>query len=373
MFIVTTVSDSMPFFRGQLHKLKELFQITLVCSPGSQLNDMGELHDVSTQPLTMMREISIWEDVKSLWKLYQLFWKEKPTVVHGNTPKGALLSMITSFLARVPVRIYYVHGLRYQSVSGKKRQLLIFMEKFACYLATDIIAVSHGTRAQMQADKITRKPIQMIWNGSINGLDVDYFNPDIVEAAQVDEICGGDFVFGFVGRIVRDKGVEELIEAFLRILAHRVDIKLLMVGPFEENSDLKQETVCLLRNHPNIVYVGTQSDVRPYYKLMDTFVLPSYREGFGIVLIEAAAMGVITIVSDITGCNEVVLDGETGYLVKVKDVDSLHLRMQQLVEDSSSAAHMKDAARAHVLKRYRQDLVWQYSQEKYKEIIEKYV
>lgn len=372
-FIVTTVSVSMPFFKGQINVLNELFSVNLVSSPGSHLTDMGEAHSVPIHPIPMMREISIWKDFKSLFSLYKLFKAEKPTVVHGNTPKGSLLAMLGSWLANVPVRIYYVHGLRYQSITGKKRKLLIFMEKLACYFATDIIAVSHGTRRQMQLDKITSKKIQIIWNGSINGIDLNFFDPRIVEPAKETRIQAEDFVFGFVGRLVKDKGLEELVEAFLKVLEERPRIKLLIIGAFEEIIDLKPTIVDLIKNHPNIVYVGRQNDVRPFYRLMDAFVLPSYREGFGIVLIEAAAMQVLSIVSDISGCNEVVLDGETGLLVKVKSVDALREKMLQITDNPEATLRMREACRTKVEERYKQASVWAASKRMYQEIVESHV
>ncbi|HIC8756000.1 glycosyltransferase family 4 protein [Elizabethkingia anophelis] len=372
-FIVTTVSDSLPFFKGQLNILKEIFSVSLVSNPGTHLDEMSQEYKVDKFPVKMEREISPWNDLKSLFSLYKLFQREKPTVVHGNTPKASLLSMIAARLAGVPVRIYYVHGLRYQSIVGKKKRLLMLMEKVSCYFATDIIAVSKGTQEELKSDNITSKEIELIWNGSINGIDTAYFNPDKVDKAQIERITEKDFVFGFVGRIVKDKGIEELVCAFLELLKDNKNIKLLILGDFEEDVNLSPEIVDKIYNHPNIVYVGRQKDVRPFFKAMDIFVLPSYREGFGMVLIEAGAMKIPSIVTNISGCNEVIINNKTGFLIESKNKKDLYSKMKYIIDNQDMINEIGENARISVEERYIQNKLWDITKETYLKILNKYV
>lgn len=372
-FIITTVSDSLPFFKGQLNVLKKDFTVSLVSSPGVHLEEMGQEYDVSKFPIKMEREISLLKDLKSFFKLLVLFLKEKPKLVHANTPKASLLAIIAAWFSRVPARVYYVHGLRYQSILGKKKILLMLMERMTCWFATDVIAVSNGIKETLISDNITSKNIIIIGNGSINGIDTSYFNPDKVIEIKDDKLKPSDFVFGFVGRLVKDKGLEELILAFQKLSKTSKNIKLLIVGAFEENMTLSKEIIDTLYKNPNILYVGPQKDVRPFFKAMDVFVLPSYREGFGIVLIEAGAMKIPSITTDIAGCNEVIIDNKTGFLIKRKDVKDLFEKMKYVVENKHQIKMMKENARDSVHNRYSQDTVWKDAKETYLKIIKNHV
>ncbi|MDN3707765.1 glycosyltransferase family 4 protein [Myroides ceti] len=372
-FIITTVSDSLPFFKGQLNVLKKDFTVSLVSSPGVHLEEMGQEYDVSKFPIKMEREISLLKDLKSFFKLLVLFLKEKPKLVHANTPKASLLAIMAAWFSRVPARVYYVHGLRYQSILGKKKILLMLMERMTCWFATEVIAVSNGIKETLISDNITSKNIIIIGNGSINGIDTSYFNPDKVIEIKDDKLKPSDFVFGFVGRLVKDKGLEELILAFQKLSKTSKNIKLLIVGAFEENMTLSKEIIDTLYKNPNILYVGPQKDVRPFFKAMDVFVLPSYREGFGIVLIEAGAMKIPSITTDIAGCNEVIIDNKTGFLIKRKDVKDLFEKMKYVVENKQQIKMMKENARDRVHDRYSQDTVWKNAKETYLKIIKNHV
>ena len=207
MFITSTVPQFFLFFKGQINVLKNLFDITLVSSTGEQLDQIASIHKVDKCAIEIEREISILKDFKSLFSLITFFYKQKPFVVLANSPKASLLSIIAAYLTNVPHRIYYVHGLRYQTTKGFKRKLLIFMERITCLLATEVIAVSYGMKKILLEDKITRKDVSIIWNGSVNGVDTDFFNRDKVEDIYVKNISPNEFVFGFIGRIVKDKGI----------------------------------------------------------------------------------------------------------------------------------------------------------------------
>ncbi|MCY1496893.1 N,N'-diacetylbacillosaminyl-diphospho-undecaprenol alpha-1,3-N-acetylgalactosaminyltransferase [compost metagenome] len=373
--IVTTVSDSLPFFKGQLNVLKESFEIELVSSSGPHLDEMCALHAVAGHQIEMNREISIFADFMSLMKLTILFIKTKPFVVHGNTPKAGLLSMIAAWIARVPKRIYYVHGLRYHGESGTKKKILMQMEKISCVFATNVIAVSEGVKKVLTEDKVCKKEIQIIWNGSINGLDVAYFSPDIVDTSHVMDEFGienNNFVFGFIGRLVGDKGINELVSAFKKINATNTKTKLLLVGRFENDLDpLKAETLLEIQNNKNIIHAGFQKDVRPFFKAMNVFVFPSYREGFGIVLMEAGAMNVPAISSNIIGCNEIIRDNHNGFLIESRNENELSEKMKFCVGNPEILSNMAGQSRSLVLEKFEQQLLWKKSLEAYQDICKK--
>ncbi|MBP4141516.1 glycosyltransferase family 4 protein [Flavobacterium sp. P4023] len=372
-FIITTVSDSLPFFKGQIFVLKEFFDIELVSSPGIFLEQMSASHDVKGNAIPMKREISLWNDLISLFRLIFLFLKKRPEVVHGNTPKASLLSMIAAWITFVPVRIYYVHGLRYSGEFGNKKRMLMAMEKISCFFATDVIAVSQGVKEALVTDRICKKEINLIWNGSINGIDLNYFDSKIPTLKSIRSNYGikeDDFVYGFVGRLVGDKGINELVAAFKEVNLKNSNVKLLLVGSYENSLDpLEEETLEEINKNPNIITAGFQSDVRPFFMTMNIFTFPSYREGLCLVLMEAGAMNVPSISSDIVGCKEVIGDGINGILVESRNTKDLEEKMQLCISEPTKIKEMALLSRDFVKNKFEQKELWQKTLEKYKEIV----
>lgn len=371
--IVTTVSDSMPFFNGQINVLKKTFDIELVSSAGIHLDEMCLKHAVVGHRVKMKREISIWSDIQSLGKLIKLFYRIRPAVVHANTPKASLLSLIASYIVRVPHRIYYIHGLRYSGENGVKRKFLMKLEAVSCYLATDLIAVSEGLSHTIKEDRITSKPIKLIGHGGINGVDVDYFNPSLISNSEIKKqygILDTDFIYGFIGRLVGDKGINELIRAFSIISKENKNAKLLLVGQFENNLDpLDVATLEEIKSNSNILHVGFQKDVRPFLKTMNVFVFPSYREGLATVLMETGAMSVPAICSNISGCKEVVAHKENGFLINKKDEIALLETMRYCIENTEVLKNMAIKARSVVIEKFEQKQHWERSLKMYEEIV----
>lgn len=367
--IITTVPVSLFFFKGQVGVLKKEFDVEVVTGPGIGFEKFCETQKVKGHRITgMKREISLFSDIKSLIKLIKLFRKIKPEIIHGNTPKGGLLSMIAGWVTRVPHRIYCVHGLRYQGEIGLKRKLLMFLESVSCRMATEVFTVSFGVKEILAEDKIFKKNINVIWNGSVNGIDVTHFSPekvdetDLVKQFNFDD---NDLIFGFVGRLVKDKGVNELIQAFVEINKKWEDTKLLLVGDYEEADPVEQKTKEEIANNSDIIFAGWQTDIRPFLKMMDLFVFPSYREGFGVSLMEAAAMNVPAISSNITGCNEVIKDGYNGKLIQSKSIDDLKNAMEEFVEKPELIKQMANVSRQFVVDKYEQKKLWNKALEKY--------
>ena len=316
---VTTADISLEgLLKGQLHFLNQYFEVIGVASNTGKLQLVSEREGIRVVDISMHREISLWNDIKSLYALYRLFRREKPFIVHANTPKGSLLSMVAAWAARIHNRIYLVTGLRYQGATGKMRMVLKTMERLSCVFATVVIPEGHGVRKTLIKDNICKNPADVLHYGNINGIDTDYFSSNAVKISK-DEIRRqlgiehDDFVFVFIGRIVRDKGMHELVHAMKRLKGR--NIKLLLVGRFEEELDpLEKDDERYLNESNSVVYVGWQKDVRPYLKAADALVFPSYREGFPNVPLQAGAMQLASIVTDINGCNEIVVERETGLL-----------------------------------------------------------
>lgn len=370
LFIVTTVPMSLIFFKGQLQLLRDIFDVTLISTPDEELYKIASFNNVNSHGVSMKREISLFNDIVSLLKLIIFLKKNRPDIIHANTPKGSLLSLTASWILRVPQRIYYVHGLRYQGVNGVKKLLLMVMEKITCFFATEIIAVSQGVKKVLIKDKITKKNITVIWNGSVNGIDLEYFNPvipelnDIRKEYNIDEF---DFVFGYVGRLTGDKGINELIKAFSKINMNNQQSKLLLVGDFENHLDpLSEETIESIKSNRNIIHAGVQKDVRTYFKAMNILVFPSYREGFGIVLMEAAAMNVPAIASNIIGCNEIIEDNVNGFLIPSKNEIALYDKMKYSIENDLEVKKMANISRQTVCVKFEQKKLWDKTIEFYK-------
>lgn len=355
----------MIFFKGNLSFLNIYYDIYAISSEKKALMDFCVKEGIHFFYIPMKRSISLFRDLVCLFKFIYLFGKEKPKIVHGNTPKGSFLSMIASWIARVPVRIYMCHGLRYQGAHGKIRKLLMFMEKLSCSCATEVICVSKGVRDTLVKDKICKdQKAVVIGFGSASGIDLNYFSSHAVKEdismRQQLGISKDAFVFIFVGRIVEDKGINELVGAFSKLSKEIPNIDLILVGAEERDlNPISDVSLSEIKVNKHIHAVGRQSDVRPYLLAADTMVFPSYREGFGMVLIEAAAMGIPAISSDIIGCNEIIKDGVNGKLIPPRNEDALYREMKWFYEHKDSdVSQMKSKAREMVECRYEQKKVW---------------
>lgn len=372
--IVTTIPSSLGFFKGQIKILKKGFDVEVLSSGGKGLDTFCESEDVLGHVVEMEREISIFKDLRSFINMLRKLNELKPFCVHGNTPKGALISMMAAWFLRVPKRIYYIHGLRYEGTQGFKRNMLIFMEKLTCFFASDIFVVSNGILNTVKNEGITNKTINLIYNGSINGLDTKKYSLDAlagVPCVRREYNIPEDFmVLGFVGRLVNDKGVNNLVKVFSELNKKHTKIHLLLVGRIELTVDpISEWTQNEIKCNKNISYVGFQSDVRPFLKAMDVFVFPSFREGFGISLMEALAMEIPCVSSNITGCNEIIQDGINGFLVEPRNNEDLYTKIEVLIENQDIYKLMKINSRKSVVQRYEQNKLWDETLIKYNKVL----
>jgi glycosyltransferase involved in cell wall biosynthesis len=266
-------------------------------------------------------------------------------------------------------------GLIFPSKTGVMQQLLIKMDQLLCWAATHIYPEGNGVKNDLSHYGITSKPLQVLANGNVNGIDLDYFSQSQVTTAQKElvqqqsGIAPNDFVFIFVGRLVGDKGINELVSAFSKL--QTPNSKLILVGSFEAQLDpLQQETLHEIETNTNIISVGFQADVRPYFAISDCLVFPSYREGFPNVVMQAGAMGLPSIVTNINGCNEIIEEGVNGLIIPPKEIMALQNAMISLLEDKNVYKTLKNNARQMITSRYEQKLVWEALLEEYRRLLE---
>ena len=364
----STIPQSLSTFcKGVLRELSHEYEVVAISSPGDALDEVRTREGVRTIAVPMERHISLFKDLKSLWRMWRVLRAEKPDMIHSITPKAGLISMMAAWLAGVPVRVHMFTGLVWPTSTGLKRRILMATDWLTCACATHIIPEGEGVKADLLNHHITRKPLQVLGYGNIRGIDLDYFDPE----KFVDDRRHEDgFTFVFVGRIVRDKGINELIQAFDRLHREHPQTKLVLVGPREDNLDpVLPETLRRIDQGDGIVAVGRQSEVRPFYAGADVFVFPSYREGFPNVVIEAGAMGLPSIVTDINGSREIIINGENGIIVPPQDAEALYQAMKRFVEDDKMVKALAANARELIASRFEQGFVHKCLYDFYHEVL----
>lgn len=379
LFRISTVPMSLNILlKGQLRYLSGFYHVTAISGEGKDMDEVLEREGVKVKEIEMSREISIFKDFVSLITLYLYFRKEKPDIIHSITPKAGLLSMIAGKLAGVPVRMHTFTGLIFPSKKGILREVLMWMDRLLAKFATHIYPEGKGVKEDLINYRITRKPLKIIGNGNVNGINTAYYNRGQISHTEqylLKERLGitqSDFVFIFVGRLVKDKGINELVHAFKALSGYKrlsgspqLQPKLLLVGPLEHDLDpLHPEILKEIETNPHIVAVGFQEDVRPYFAISHALVFPSYREGFPNVVLQAGSMGLPSIVTDINGCNEIIQDGFNGLIVPPKDANSLQTAMEELLLKPILYERLKSKAQESVLP-YEQKEVWEALLEEY--------
>ena len=372
LFRISTVPTTMEsLLNDQLRMVNEHYEVVAVSSPGKEMQVLREREGIRTIEVPMERRISPVKDFISLIRMIRVFVKERPYMVHSMTPKAGLISMLAGWMTRVPVRMHTFTGLVFPTATGWKQRLLMCTDWLTCACATHVNPEGEGVKRDLMTYGITKKPLQIIGNGSICGVDMAYF--DRTEAVMKQAVAyreEGCFTFCFVGRIVRDKGINELVSAFVRLHEKYPQVRLLLVGPFEKKLDpVLPETEKAIQNHPAIRFMGFQSDVRPFLVASDTLVLPSYREGFPNVVLQAGAMGLSSIVTDINGSNEIILPNENGVIIPSKDEEALYRAMENFLLHSEEVQCMAEKARPLIASRYDRMVMWEALLKEYKRII----
>jgi glycosyltransferase involved in cell wall biosynthesis len=371
---VVTASVSVGFFYGQAaYMVSSGWDVDFVSSPGPELYAM-RAEGARPWAVPMEREIAPLKDIVSLWRLWQLFRRSRPNLVVAGTPKAGLLGTLAARLAGVPYVVYTVHGLRLETALGWKRKLLIIAERVSCRCAHRVHCVSPSLRVRaiglglVKPDKAV-----VVGPGTCCGIDADRFHASLdsrQKASDLRDKLGfheNAPVIGFVGRFTRDKGIPELYQAFTAVRERYSNLRLLLVGDFEAGDPIAVDLRRAIEGDREVVRTGFVSDVALYYHLMDICVLPTYREGFPGVPLEAQAAGIPVVTTHATGAIDSVLDRQTGFIVPVGDVNALSAAIDRLLGDPSLRKRMGEAGRNWVEAVFRQEIVWAAYAQAYKQ------
>jgi len=368
-----TVSMSLGFVEGMLPDLKKKYEVVLLSSPGPEMVTIVKKYGVKTIAIPMERHISLKKDIVSLYKLIKVFRRERPQMVHSMTPKAGLLCMVAAWLTKVPVRIHTFTGLVFPTAQGLKRKILMLTDAITCACATHIIPEGEGVKADLQNNGITKKPMRILGYGNVRGIDMTRFSRRESIMRMAENLRDSDvFTFLFVGRIVRDKGINELVAAFKRLNEEFPKTRLWLVGFFEENLDpVSSTTKSIIEYNKNIEAVGEKlgDELLSYYAASDCFVFPSYREGFPNTVLEAGAMDLPCIVTDINGSREIISQGENGIIIPPKNEELLYKAMKQMITDENNRKKMTGNARKMIADRFEQSFVRQCLYDYYEEIL----
>ncbi len=365
---VVNISFVIPYFLGKQLKwfTEKGDKEFVVCSDSEELKDFSERYRFSYRAIDVLRKISIKKDIKAVRETAKYIREIKADVVTGHTPKGGLIAMLAAYITHVPVRIYFRHGLVYETSHGLKRSLLINIDRLASKLATKIVCVSPSVAKRSLEDRLNPVSKQVVLaNGTCNGIDVERFNIDSVDKDRLISlkqklgIKDGDFVIGFAGRLVRDKGIIELVRAYNALRQQHKNVRLMLVGMLEIRDALPEDVVKVIKEDEGIVKTGyvNYTEIEYYYALMDVFVLASYREGFPTSVLEASAMNLPVITTRATGCIDSIINGETGIFVNHDDKELL-AALSTLYENEDKRKMMGQNGRRFVVDHFKPEIIW---------------
>ena len=364
-----TVPQSLGFCREVMIKMRAMgYDMVAVTSPGPELDELRDKDGFHCMEVPMQRHISVVNDLKSLIKMISVFRKEKPQVVHSMTPKAGMICMVAAWLTRVPVRIHTFTGLVWPTATGLKRKILMMTDWLTCACATHVIPEGQGVLNDLKNGDITKKPMKVLGYGNVKGVDMERFSPARFKATKNPDV----FTFVFVGRIVGDKGINELVEAFVKLHDKHRNTRLVLVGNYEHELDpVSDKTRKLIDTNDGIDACGPKygDDLLQMYVDADCFVMPSYREGFPNTVLEAGAMGLPSIVTDINGSREIIENEKNGLIVPSKNANALYAAMERMLTDDKARETMKGNAREMIASRFERGFVQKCQIEFYKRIL----
>jgi len=310
------------FFGKQFLFLKNISnnEYHLGCSPSKELLELADKLGYIPFEVEITRSISPLKDIKAIIRIYQYIKKNNITKVVGHTPKGGMVAMIASFFANISERIYFRHGIIYETSIGFKRILLKNIDRLTGFFATKVVCVSQSVKYISEKDRLNNPNKNIVLGlGTCAGIDTENkFNPSKINIVSIEmlksklAICKEDKIVGYVGRIVKDKGIDDLIKAWETIKLNYSNAKLLLVGPIEERDSISEDSKNKILNDPSIIFTDIVAEASPYFSMMNIFILPTYREGFPTVALEASSMNLPVIITKATGCTEAILPNETG-------------------------------------------------------------
>jgi len=360
---ITTIPGSLRgLLKDQLRYMSDFYEVIAVSGKGEALDEVGQREKVRTHAIEMNRAISPTKDIKSLYNLINFFKKERPDIVHTHTPKAGFLGMMAAYITRVPVRMHTVAGMPLMEANGNKKKVLLFVEKLTYACATHVYPNSYGLEEYILKEKLTTpNKVKVIGKGSSNGIDLDFFDPDKTDIndypqlqADLDKFAAPDkFNYIFVGRLVKDKGINELISAFVKVHEKFPASNLILIGDFERTLDpVSAETEELINKHDSIYFIGYQKDIRPFLKVSQAMVFPSYREGLPNVPMQAGAFNLPVICTNIVGCTDIIENGVNGIMVEPKSSAELYDAMIEIQTNKTLYSKLQANAREMIKARY---------------------
>ncbi len=376
---ITTTPMTLVFLRGQVEYMKYRgMTVHAVSSPGDLLESFGRDEGMAVHGIPMGRRITPLEDIRALLRLTKLLRELQPTIVHGHTIKAGLLGMFAAWITGVPLRLYHLHGLIYPAKKGLKRRVMKWVEKLPGLFSHHTLCVSLSVRRIAVKDRLIHpKKISVLLSGSANGVDAENrFNSQRLGAearAKTRRMIGcpeNALVLGYVGRIVRDKGVEELVQAWMAVRQDYHDLHLVIAGPFEPDDPISAESASVLRTDPRVHLLGWVDDIPEIFSAVDLVVLPSYREGFPNVPLEAAAMALPVVATNVGGCPDAVVDGKTGMLIPPRDSGALEVAVRVYLDDAGLRRKHGLAGRDRVMEEFRQEPLWEAIYQEYLKLLQ---
>ena len=365
---VVNIYFVIPYFLGDqlIYFTKRGYKEYIICSPSEEIYEYSKSHNFNYKEIPILRSISFWRDLKAIWEICKYIKKEEIDIVVGHTPKGGVLAMLASFVMHIPIRIYFRHGLVYETSSGIKRKFLILIDRLAAFLSTKVVCVSPSVYKKSLENKLNPASKQLLLHkGTCNGINVEKFCRDNINERTIEllknqlGLSENSFVIGYVGRLVKDKGIIELIDAFNVLQKQNINIKLLLVGMLEERDSLPKDIISKIQDNTSIICTGyvDNSSIENYYALMDLFILPSYREGFPTSILEASSMKLPVVTTKVTGSIDAISHGKTGYFVNHDKYEIASVIQKYICDDELREKHGM-AGRVFVEEDFDQCIIW---------------
>lgn len=377
LHIFTQVSTPRVFFDGQFKYLAdEGGHVIHLATTSDEDIDFSKRNNLNYHQIEIARKIDIKTDLKSIREIHKLIKKEKFDVVVGHTPKGALIAMIAAKLSGVKNRVYYRHGFIYTTATGLKRKLFMAIEKLTSSLATKVVNVSPSIAKLAVKDGLTKEKKQVVFGlGTCGGIDTKgRFNPELVSEKTKEVlrnkfgITKSDFIIGYCGRFCKEKGTRELIDGFISFRKNNIGLnpKLLLIGYYDNRDHLPERYKNLIDIDKDIILAGriSNSKLAPFYSLVNAFVFPSYREGFGMTVIEASAMGIPVLVSKSHGCLDSIKENETGEYIEIS-AEGIEKGLESM-KDSEKRKRFGGNGRKFVVENFDHTVLWPQILEFYK-------
>lgn len=366
---VVNISFVIPsFFGNQFNYLKSnQLESHIICSPSKDLKSLSEQYNFKFKEVPIRRSFSFRDDIFAIKEIYKYIKENQVDIVVGHTPKGALLSMVAATMANVKKRLFFRHGLAYETTKGIKRFVLKNIERLTSVLSTQIICVSPYLIDKSIKDKLSYKnKMHLLHKGSCAGINADtLFNPELIQKEKQDilkqkyNIPDNSFVLGFSGRISKDKGVEELLDAFILLQKKFDNIKLLVIGPLDERVGISPKYTDIIKSNKDIISTGLISNnIQYYYSLMNLFILPTHREGFGNVIIEASSMKIPILTTSHSGSKDAMIDGETGFYIDLNPLD-IENKACRYIENNELRIRHGENGRKFVLSNFSDKIIWE--------------